>query len=122
MGEKTGLLTTLIIIAVFVLPLFQNNFSNNAKGTKVLNTATQLQQMVSAEGGVTPRVENTISELTSHGYNIEITSEEGEAVGVLPVGTKVDIMVNLDGFETHSFVTVNKRVSMEVDYKMRNVA
>lgn len=112
MEQKLGFMGVLFIFAVFVVPLLVQTFDGHVKGGKVLNVSTELQQMISAEGGVTPAVTTAIDKLNAKGYVVDITSSNGSTTGVLPVGTKVEIEVSLDDYETKSYVTVNKRTSM----------
>lgn len=60
MGEKTGLLFTIAIFAMFILPLSLDILSLNISTYQFLNTATEMKQLITEEGGITARVKTAV--------------------------------------------------------------
>lgn len=112
MEQKIGFMGVLFIFGIFVMPLLIHTFEGHVKGGKALNVSTELQQAISAEGGVTPKIESALNKLRAKGYEINISTSNGASTGVFPVGTEVEIYVDIDGFNTKSYATVNRRTSM----------
>ncbi|MGE7924695.1 hypothetical protein ACQKND_16150 [Viridibacillus arvi] len=110
MDQKVDFMTTLLIFAVCVIPLSFNLFVGQVKSNEVMNTSTELRQLIATEGGVTTRVESTVNKLKAKGFEVEFETEDGSSAnGILPVGTVVKVLIGLDEFETSDVVIVNRR-------------
>lgn len=110
MGEKTGLMTGLLIIALVVLPVLIASFVGYVKTGKLLTASTEVQQLVSAEGGVTDTVESEISRLANKGIAISIEDKNGNPVtGKVPVGEKITIHYQYGDKSTSNQVLILKR-------------
>lgn len=77
MGEKMGLLFTVAIFAMGLLPFLLDMFTFNVQTTQFLNAATEMQQLVTEEGGITDRV-RYVQDHTAITY--VFTNEAGEVV------------------------------------------
>ncbi|MFD2658476.1 hypothetical protein [Gracilibacillus thailandensis] len=112
MGEKTGFMTVLFIFGAFVIPFMLTMYINNIEGSKLLTLSTEMQQMVSAEGGVTDKVEHAVNELSGKGVEITFKDSAGNPVtGRVPVGEKINIHYKYGDFETSNSTTILKRNS-----------
>lgn len=110
MGEKIGFMTVLIIFVMVLLPVLFTSFKSHVEGSTLLNISTEMQQLVSAEGGVTDKVENVVDSLESKGVEVTITDKSGNAVtGKVPVGERVYLTYEKDGFKTRNSVVILKR-------------
>ncbi|MGG0656471.1 hypothetical protein [Rummeliibacillus pycnus] len=110
MENKMGFLTSILLFGMCVVPMIFDIFDGSVKSNKAMNVATELNQMLSAEGGITPRVDNVIKNLESRGYVVEMQTESGaRPTGIQPAGTTIKFQVDLDGYITKGDVTVNKR-------------
>lgn len=110
MGEKVGFMTVLMIFGAFIVPFILTVYINDVQGTKLLSLSTEVQQLVSAEGGLTPRVEQLVNDFAEDGVSITFEDEDGNAVtGTVPVGEKITIHYKYRGFETSNSTTVLKR-------------
>lgn len=112
MGEKTGFMTVLLIFGAFVLPLLLIMYINNVEGSKLLSLSTEVQQLVSAEGGVSDRVEQLVNDLADKGVDITFRDNSGNTItGRVPVGETVNIHYKYKDFETSNSTTILKRNS-----------
>ncbi|MEL3959566.1 hypothetical protein NST17_20650 [Caldifermentibacillus hisashii] len=110
MGEKLGFMTVLLIFSIAVIPTLFVSFQSHVEGSTLLNISTEMQQLVSAEGGVTNKVQNAVSALEKRGVDITIQDESGKNVtGKVPVGEKVVMTYKMDNFQTKNEVTILKR-------------
>lgn len=110
MGEKTGFMTVLFIFGAFIIPIMLVLFINNVEGSKLLTLSTEMQQMVSAEGGVSDRVKQVVNELQNQGVTITFEDENGNTVtGTVPAGKKITIHYKYKHFETSNSTTILRR-------------
>lgn len=110
MGEKTGFMTVLFIFGIFIMPIMMTLYINNVEGSKMLSLSTEMQQLVSAEGGVTSRVQEAANKLAEQGVTITFTDNNGNTVyGKVPAGETVNIHYKYKGFETSNSTTILKR-------------
>lgn len=110
MGEKVGFMKVLLIFGAFIVPFIFNVYINHVQGAKLLSLSTEVQQLVSAEGGVTPRVEQLVNEFAEKGVSITFEDENGNAVtGTVPVGEKITIHYKYQDLETSNSTTILKR-------------
>ncbi len=110
MENKMSFLTAILLFGMCVIPTIFEIFDGSVKSNKAMNVATELNQMLSAEGGITPRVDTVLRNLESRGYEVELQTESGDIpTGIQPAGTTIKYHVDLDGYGTNGDVTVNKR-------------
>ncbi|WP_047980657.1 hypothetical protein [Ornithinibacillus contaminans] len=110
MGEKTGFQLVLVIFAIFIIPLLISTFSDHVKTGKLLTVSNEFQQLVSAEGGVTTKVKNRVSQEAEKGINITFQTEDGRNVnGVVPVGEEITIHYEYGELDTSNRVLILKR-------------
>lgn len=110
MGEKLGFMTVLLIFAIAVIPALFVSWQSHVEGSTLLNVSTEMQQLVSAEGGVTDKVQNAVSALEKRGIDVSIQDESGNSVtGKVPVGEKLIMTYTIDNFKTENEVVILKR-------------
>lgn len=110
MVEKVGLMSLLIIFAVFILPAGLGYYTENVKANKVLNASMEFQQLMIAEGDVTDRVEAVVNDLGSKGLKITFTDEQGNAVQSRnEIGQKVFTKYEYDGYLLENSTILTKR-------------
>lgn len=110
MGEKTGFMVVLFLFGAFVIPLMLIMYIHNIQGAKLMSLSTEMQQLVSAEGGVTPKVQHAVNELSVNGVQITFEDESGNPVtGTVPVGETITIHYKYNDFETSNSTTILKR-------------
>jgi len=110
MGEKTGFITVLLLFAIGIFPILLNTFTSQVNSSKILTVSTEIQQLVTAEGGVTDKVKKAVDKLDSQGYHIEFTDSNGNPVtGKVDVGKEVVINYEFNGFETSNSTIIMKR-------------
>jgi hypothetical protein len=92
MGENMGYAFGLLILVVFGVPLLLGlNIDQNSR-SQLLNVSTEMQQLVSQEGGVTDPVHRYANHLKEKGATVTFLDENGAAVdGKQEVGSKVYI-------------------------------
>lgn len=112
MGEKTGFMTVLLIFGAFLIPIMLTLYINNIEGSKLLSLSTEMQQLVSAEGGVTDKVQHAVDTFAENRVEITFKDSEGNPVtGRVPVGEEITINYKYKGFETSNSTTILKRNS-----------
>ncbi|RKJ25527.1 hypothetical protein D7X33_43515 [Butyricicoccus sp. 1XD8-22] len=110
MGEKTGFMGVLLIFAIFIVPFLFNMFDNQVKGSKLLSLSNEVQQLVVAEGDITPTVKNVVNDLRQKGVTIEFRDKSNRVINSSPgLGEKVVMVYKYDGFETSNSATITKR-------------
>ncbi|MEC1158682.1 hypothetical protein [Cytobacillus horneckiae] len=110
MGEKLGFIKILLIAVVFVIPIFLLVFKTQVDNTKLLNVSVEVQQLVSAEGGLSSKVSKVISEFEKKGLQIELKDAAGNRVnGKVDVGEDVYITYKYKGAVTSNKTTILKR-------------
>lgn len=110
MGEKKGFLAVMLIFGLFMIPLLFNIYTNNVKTSKLLTISTEMQQLVSTEGGITNKVKNAVTKLQGEGIKIEFKDGNGNVVNnKVPVGEEIFIYYDYDGFKTSNSVIITKR-------------
>lgn len=110
MGEKTGFMTVLFIFGAFILPLLLRVYIDNVHTQQLLTVSTEMQQLVSAEGGVTERVQNVANQLKEKGLTITFKDENGNPVaGKVPVGKQIIMDYQYNGFKTSNSTIILKR-------------
>ena len=110
MGEKTGFLLVLLIFGVAIIPFMLNGFDKQVKSSKLLSLSNEVQQLVSAEGGVSDKVQNVSDQFREKGVTIEFTDKHGNPItGKVNAGDEVFIQYEFDGFETKNSVVVLRR-------------
>lgn len=110
MVEKMGLMSLLILFAVFFLPAGLGYYTENVKANKVLNASMEFQQLMVAEGDVTDRVESVVNDLESKGLKITFTDEKGNAIQSRnEIGQKVFMTYEYDGFVLENSTILTKR-------------
>ena len=110
MGEKIGFMTTLLIFGIGIIPLLISTFTDHTQSAKLLTISTEVQQMVTAEGGVTEIVEGVVSNLANQGVEVSFWDKEGNPItGIVPVGEEIVIQYEWGDFNTTNQVLVTKR-------------
>lgn len=110
MGEKIGFMTVLVLFSIFLLPLSLNTFFNHIEGGKMLSLTAEMQQLVSAEGGVSQRVNDVVEEMEGRGVGISFQDENGNPINSkVDVGTKVIIHYEYKDFETSNSTVITRR-------------
>ncbi|GAE93081.1 hypothetical protein JCM21714_2118 [Gracilibacillus boraciitolerans JCM 21714] len=110
MGEKTGFIAVLLVFAIGLLPLCINTYVNHVYSTKLLSTSAEVQQLVSAEGGITPRVQEVVTKLESQGATIVFTDGNGNTVsGTVPVGEEIIMDYEYEDFQTRNSTVILRR-------------
>jgi len=110
MGEKIGFMTVLLLFGVFIVPFLLLGFIGQVESSKFLTIANEVQQLVSAEGGVTEKVHSVVSDLEEKGVFIEFSDVEGQPINdKVDAGEEVIINYNFKDFNTKNSVTVLKR-------------
>lgn len=110
MGEKIGFISVLALVLIFIVPFTLNLFDKQVKANKLMSLNNEIRQMVVAEGGVTPNVEEVVDDFSNMGVKIEFKDDNGkEVIGQVKAGEKVNIELEYDGFETGSTVIITKR-------------
>lgn len=110
MGEKMGFFGVLIIFAVVIIPFMFHAFNVQTQGSTLLATASEVQQLVASEGGVTAKVKGLVTSLNDRGYTISFKNESGNVVnGKVDAGKNVIIHYEYEGFEVNNTVTVLNR-------------
>lgn len=108
MGEKLGFLFTIAIFAMSLLPLGLDAFTFNVRTSQFLNAATEMQQVVKEEGGITDRV-HYINDNSSISYTFK--NKDGQIIdGKQDVGEVIYIEYQYDwkGIYTQkTFKTIN---------------
>lgn len=110
MGEKTGFLTVLLIFGIGIIPLLLSTFQDHVTSSKLLTLSTEMQQLVSSEGGVTDKVNNVVSEFENRGVNISFADKNGNTIsGKVPVGQEVFMTYEFRDFETSNSTIILRR-------------
>lgn len=110
MGEKTGFMAVLLVVCIFVIPFLFNMFDDQVKSSKLLSLSNEMQQLVSAEGDITPTVNSVVNELREKGVNVEFRDKNNNIIHSSPgLGEKVYITYEYDGFEVRNSVIMTKR-------------
>lgn len=110
MGEKMGFMTVILIFGIGVLPLLFSAFTSHVTTGKLLTISTEMQQLVSAEGGVTEKVNNEVQGLEDSGFEITFTDNGGNPVNSqVTVGETIYINYSIKDFETSNQVLITKR-------------
>lgn len=110
MGEKVGFLTVLLLFGVGIIPILISTFNDHTQNAKLLTISTEMQQMVAAEGGVTPTVNEHVSSLSEKGYEIRFFDENGSPVtGVMPVGETIFIKYKKGDYVTSNKALITRR-------------
>lgn len=110
MGEKMGFMTVILIFGIGVLPLLFTAFSSHVSTGKLLTVSTEMQQLVSAEGGVTEKVNDSVQRLENRGFEITFKDRNGNPVnGQVAVGETIYINYSVKDFETSNQVLITKR-------------
>lgn len=110
MGEKLGFMTVLLLIAVGIVPFMLNMFDEHVKTSKLLSLSNEMQQLVSAEGDITPKVTHAVNELEEKGVEVEFKDQNGNIITSSPgIGEKVIIEYRYDGYGLSNSVVLNKR-------------
>lgn len=110
MGEKTGFLMVLVIFGAFIVPILIGSFISHWEGSQVLTVSTEMQQLVSAEGGLTPKVQQAIDNFGSKGLAITLTDSTGAPLtGKAPVGETIKMTYEFNDFKTENQTIVLTR-------------
>lgn len=110
MGEKTGFMGVLIILAVGVIPFLFNLFDTQVKTNKLMSLSNEVQQLVVAEGDITPTVRSVVNGFKEKGINIEFRDKNGNIIHSSPgIGEKLYIHYEYDGFKMKNSVILTKR-------------
>lgn len=110
MGEKTGFMFVLLIFSITLLPFLLNTFEKQTHSSKLLTLTTEVQQMVSAEGGVTNKVKDLTSAVREKDVFIEYFDTQGSPItGKVDVGEEIIIKYEYRGFKTENSVVILRR-------------
>jgi|SRR5690625_3849179 len=110
MGEKTGFMTVLIIFAIGVIPFLFSMFDTQVKSSKLLALSSEVNQLMVAEGDITPTVNNVVSNFEAKGVVIEFRDKNDNIITSSPgIGEKIVVVYKIDDFEVSNSVIVNKR-------------
>jgi len=110
-----GFLFTIAIFAMCLLPMCIDFFTLNVTTSQFLNASTEMQQLVSEEGGITERVHNVMD---SSAINYTFKDKAGQEIdGVQDVGKEIYIdykydwkgIFTKDTLETTNTVRVARR-------------
>lgn len=95
MGEKKGLIFTMFILAVFLLPLGIEIFKVNMVTEHFTKATNQVTQLIKVEGGKTKKVEEMVGNLTIGGGKgntlLVTTNYSGDDTGKADVGSTITI-------------------------------
>lgn len=110
MSEKIGFIGVLLIFAIGVIPFLFNTFDNQVKASKLMSLSNEVQQLVVAEGDITPTVNNVVDDFREKGVTIEFRDENNNVIDDSPgLGEKINIYYEYDGFELSNSVIITKR-------------
>ncbi|MEV2908309.1 hypothetical protein ABNF65_06540 [Paenibacillus larvae] len=118
MSELKGAIFSILILVAFILPVLLFIGIQSIHQNGFLKTATEVEQMIEREGGVTPRVQQVADFLGQKGYTISFSDTSGKPVmGKQSIGTIIRIQYQY-AFEnvfrpqlltTTNYVTVMRR-------------
>lgn len=111
MGEKTGFLTLLLLFAIGILPLLLNMFETQVKSSRLLALSNEINQLIVAEGDITPNVQEVVNTFSEKGIDIEFRDKNNNLITSSPgIGEKIIIVYKYDGLETTNSAVLTKRV------------
>lgn len=107
MGEKKGMLFTILIIGAFIVPALLDFWVSSVRTDQFMKIATEMHQIVESEGGAGTTATAVARELGDVGMQITFSP-----AGIQPVGTEVVMRYyyKYDGVfgNTHVYDTTNK--------------
>lgn|SRR5690625_3517548 len=110
MAEKLGLITGLMLFAIFGLPLALDYYVENVKTSRVLNASGEFQQLLIAEGEITERVRNVVDYFGERGLIISLRDENGNVLtSVGEIGQTVYTTYQYDNYKVSNSTVLTKR-------------
>lgn len=110
MGEKTGFMAVLIIFAIGVIPFLFNMFDTQVKSSKLLALSNEVNQLIVAEGDITPTVKDVVTDFADKGVVIEFKDKNNNVITSSPgIGEKIIIVYKYDDIETTNTAIMTKR-------------
>lgn len=122
MGELKGMMLAILIFGAFIIPLQLDIWRQTQVTTQMSNMATELQQIIQNEGGVSNKVKllaNRLEDNTDGKLDIDFRDESGRTVNsIVDYDTQVNIEYTYDyegifgintDFETSNGVTIRRR-------------
>lgn len=112
MGEKTGFMAVLFLFLVGVIPFLFFLFNSQVTSSKLLALSNEMNQLVVAEGDITPKVMDTVDQFEEKGVTIEFKDEDGNVINSRQnIGDKITIICKYNDFEVESHAFLTKRIN-----------
>lgn len=111
MGEKTGFLTVMIIFFLGFVPFLFYLYTQQVYTTKLMTISNEVNQLLVAEGDITPRVMEVVDKFEEKGVEITFQDEDGnEITSRSEIGEKINILYEYKGYKTMNSAYLIKRL------------
>lgn len=111
MGEKTGFLTVMIIFFLGFVPFLFYLYTQQVHTTKLMTISNEVNQLLVAEGDITPRVMEVVDKFEEKGVEITFQDEDGnEITSRSEIGEKINILYEYKGYKTTNSAYLIKRL------------
>lgn len=111
MGEKTGFLVVMILFFLGFVPFLFYLYTQQIQTNKLMTISNEVNQLLVAEGDITPKVIEMVNNLDEKGVKITFYDEDGNPITARSeIGEKIDILFEYGNYETMNSVYLTKRI------------